>query len=250
MEKIKLKFMLAIMFTINLIIMIILYEDIIYIVDEYIALIILAYFIVDVFSVLLPKANDSIYSGKLFKKFYMESAEYSQEKLKKESKRITHRGYFGLLVYFIFIGTIGILYYNIPGFKVIYLYLIFSLLNLSDYFCILIWCPFRNIFFGNKCCNTCRISNWDRIMKFSILIFIPDAYISKFITVTLLALGILTALQWEYKFYTHPERFNSVSNEHLRCGNCDHMDCSRKRDIQLKNAIKNKYNKIKEKLNK
>ena len=89
-----------------------------------------------------------------------------------------------------------------------------------DLICVLFWCPFRVWFMKNRCCTTCRIFNWDHMMMFSPLVFIPGVY-----TWSLCAMAFLIFLVWEITFATHPERFWDGSNSALTCANCTDKLC-------------------------
>jgi len=89
-----------------------------------------------------------------------------------------------------------------------------------DLICVLIWCPFRLIL-GNKCCTTCRIFNWDHIMMFTPLIFVPS-----FFCWSLAAVAIVVVAAWEIGVLLHPERFWEQSNAALRCANCTDKLCT------------------------
>ena len=91
---------------------------------------------------------------------------------------------------------------------------------LCDIICVLFWCPFRVWFMKNRCCTTCRIFNWDHMMMFSPLVFIPGLY-----TWSLCAMAFLIFLVWEITFATHPERFWDGSNSALTCANCTDKLC-------------------------
>ena len=45
-----------------------------------------------------------------------------------------------------------------------YIYLVFMIYYWADMFCVNVWCPFHKLFFKSKCCNECRIYNWDHVM--------------------------------------------------------------------------------------
>lgn len=94
--------------------------------------------------------------------------------------------------------------------------------SVCDMICILFYCPFQQIL-GNKCCNACRIYNWDYIMMFTPLIFIGNAFATG-----LFVLGVVLFLRWEYVIFKHPERFCEESNANLKCANCKEVRCSRK----------------------
>lgn len=222
MNKIFFKFALSFVLLINTIIFVLFFDKYIYVVEDYLFPLFFLYFIIDSFSVILPMYNDAIYSSKMQKKMYIEVPGYNRDKLKQLAKHNNHIAILIFVLYFGLIATIGFAYLKISWIDRKYIYLVFFALNFADYFCIMIWCPFRSWFLKNSCCNTCRISNWDRIMKFSILIFIPNFY-----TITVFILGILIFLYWEYHHFTHPERFYRLSNKTLWCSSCDKITCGK-----------------------
>jgi len=154
---------------------------------------------------------------------YKEVPNYDKENVKKQMKKNNLIALIVFCLYFGGISVIGYLFLTFEWFDKPLLYLVFFAINFADYFCIVIWCPFSAIFFKNSCCNTCRISNWDRLMKFAILIFIPNIF-----TITIFILGLIIFGYWEYQHQKHPERFYRVSNEMLWCRNCDKETCEKK----------------------
>ena len=167
-------------------------KDNISIFNNYILPVIFIYFIFDCMTVLIPNIIKYIPSVKHFQKNYKESKDYDKNKLIIIKRDSNLRALVTFILYFGALTIIGLLYLRIDEIEVMHIYLIFALLNLADYICILFWCPFRSIILKNNCCYTCRITNWDRLMKFYILIFIPSFY-----TITLVILGILIFVIWE-----------------------------------------------------
>ena len=92
-----------------------------------------------------------------------------------------------------------------------------------DLICVLFWCPFRVFFMKNRCCTTCRIFNWDHLMMFLHLLFIPG-----FFTLSLGIASVIIFLVWEVLFHRHPERFWDRSNRALRCISCTDRLCGRR----------------------
>jgi len=92
---------------------------------------------------------------------------------------------------------------------------------LCDLICVLFWCPFRVFLMKNRCCTTCRIFNWDHLMMFSILAFVPS-----FFTLTLFFGSVLVFAVWEILFHRHPERFWDRTNRALRCVSCTDKLCA------------------------
>ena len=115
--------------------------------------------------------------------------------------------------------VIGILYYShVIDAKV--LFMISALFYVCDLICVLIWCPFRLIL-KNRCCTTCRIFNWDHLMMFTPMLFIPSFYAR-----SLLLMAIAVWLVWELCVMMYPERFWEFSNEALKCSACTDKLCT------------------------
>jgi len=109
-----------------------------------------------------------------------------------------------------------------------------------DLVCVLYWCPFRVWFMKNRCCTTCRIFNWDHMMMFSPILFVPG-----FFTWSLCALALLVFLVWEITFSLHPERFWEGTNEALKCSNCTDRLCGERNcrvDVPDFSALKRNQN--------
>ena len=165
-------------------------------------------------------ASTTTSTMKYSNKFYIEHPNYDRKFLLTTKKRNNWKALFTFVLYFGALTIIGLLYLSYNFLEDIYIYLLFLLINISDYFCILIWCPYKSIILKNSCCYTCRITNWDYLMKSYILIFVPN-----FFTLTLVILGILLFLVWEYNHHVYPERFYPISNDSLRCNNCNESLC-------------------------
>ena len=101
--------------------------------------------------------------------------------------------------------------------------LISTVFYVCDLICVLFWCPFRVFFMKNRCCTTCRIFNWDHLMMFLHLLFVPS-----FFTLSLGILSVIIFLLWELMFFRHPERFWDRSNRALRCISCTDGLCGRR----------------------
>lgn len=100
------------------------------------------------------------------------------------------------------------------------LFLLSVTFYVCDLICVLIWCPFR-LMMKNRCCTTCRIFNWDHLMMFTPLLFIPGFY-----TWSLCLLSIVVFCMWELSVLLYPERFWEQSNEALKCSNCTDKLCT------------------------
>ena len=107
--------------------------------------------------------------------------------------------------------------------------LISTAFYVCDLICVLFWCPFRVFFLKNRCCTTCRIFNWDHLMMFVHLLFIPS-----FFTLSLGIASVVIFLVWEVIFFRHPERFWDRSNRALRCISCTDQLCGRRLSVPKK----------------
>jgi len=92
-----------------------------------------------------------------------------------------------------------------------------------DLVCVLFFCPFQKWLMRNKCCNTCRIYNWDFAMMFTPLIAIPNIY-----NYSLVGMSFVVLAVWEIMHHKYPERFHDNTNENLRCKNCKEFMCKNK----------------------
>lgn len=106
------------------------------------------------------------------------------------------------------------------------LLLLSALFYVGDLVCILIWCPFRDVWMKNRCCTQCRIYNWDTLM-----LILPIAFIPGFYSYSLLGGALLVVGCWELSHLLHPERFYALTNARLQCGNCKgELGCARFRE--------------------
>lgn len=123
------------------------------------------------------------------------------------------------LVWFLLMAAVGALYFLgiLSRNSLLLISVVFYVLDLVF---VLYWCPFRVWFMKNRCCTTCRIFNWDHMMMFSPLVFIPGFY-----TWTLCLAAIAVLLVWEITFALHPERFWEGTNTALKCSNCTDRLC-------------------------
>lgn len=154
---------------------------------------------------------------KIFKKNYIENKDF-----KGKVKRDYHSPLGVALVWMLLNCNIFILYFT--GYLNADLLFIISLIfSVCDLVCILIICPFQVLYMRNKCCNTCRIYNWDYPMMFTPLWVVPSFY-----NYSLVALSWVVLIIWEVGYYKHPERFVEESNACLSCKNCKEFMCKNK----------------------
>ncbi|QVK21313.1 hypothetical protein KHQ82_02995 [Mycoplasmatota bacterium] len=217
MKYTKIKYLLSTILLIVSLVLFFFYNDFLVKIPEWVYNIFWLIFILDILSVIIPRFAKYSPSGKYLKKFFKE-ANYSKESLFEYVKAMNVRAIITFSLYMLFLLCVGVLYYTniINRYHIILLVII---LNFIDYFSINTWCIFHKIFIRNRCCNTCRIYNWDHFLKFAPFIFIPE-----FKTWSLFLLGAIALIEWEISYALHPERFIDISNENLRCSNCKY-DC-------------------------
>ncbi len=222
MIKTKLKFALSADFLLISVVFVVFFNNHLPILLNYIFPIMFVYFIVDSLIVLFPSLHNYIPSKKHLLIEQDQNISYNKDSLLNIKQSSNKRALLTFILYFGVLTILGIIYLSFDVFEEIHLYLLFLFINIADYFCILVWCPFKNFLLKNTCCYTCRITNWDRFMKFYILIFIPNIY-----TVSLVLLGIIIFIVWEYQHQIHPERFYSISNDVLKCSSCNEQLCNK-----------------------
>jgi len=216
MRKLKYKFAFSFVLLLNTAIFVFFYDEYVYLLDDYLIPILFVFFFIDSLMVIVPKLNKDTFSGKYLHKFFKAYPKYNINKVRALRQKENIGALLIFLLYFSGVFIVGMSYLYFDWFELKHLYIVFLSINLSDYICILLWCPFRSLFLKNKCCNTCRISNWDRLMKFALLLFIPNFY-----TISIFIMGLIVFILWEISFTNNPEYFYSSSNEMLRCSNCD-----------------------------
>ena len=174
------------------------------------------YLVLEMIFLIIPYTNNHSYNGKLFAKHYIEVESYNKEKLDKYIEKCNKQARRVLIVWTLFNLFIYAIYkkYNLSK---SYVFLVFMFYYWLDMFCVNIWCPFHKLFFKSKCCNECRIYNWDHVMLFTPLVFIKS-----FWTYSLFVLSLFAFFQWEYMIKVHPERFSPVSNKKLQCKYCNY----------------------------
>lgn len=166
---------------------------------------------------LLPFNRDvsSMGNQKIFKKNFIPTEI-------KDIKRDTKSAIMVAIVWILLNLPFGILYL-LDYLSADFMMLLALFYSVCDYICILFYCPFQKWMMKNKCCNTCRIYNWDFAMMFTPLIFIPNFY-----NYTLVILSIVVLVIWEINYYLHTERFHEETNENLKCKNCKEFMCKNK----------------------
>ena len=176
---------------------------------------------IDMIAQLIPiQKHISIGSLKVFRQHFRPIREkINHHALKEHIKIATKSAFWVLLLWCALIAAIGAL--HAAGILTnVHLFLITVVFYVCDLICVLIWCPFR-LMMKNRCCTTCRIFNWDHLMMFSPMIFIPSFY-----AWSLFGMSLIVFLIWEGCILVHPERFWDKTNAALQCANCTDKLCT------------------------
>ena len=193
---------------------------------DYTQIVLLAMWLIFVFEMIFrffPSKLESMGCQKIFNRNYKP---YVSDKPKKP-KNISWKRTFAVALSWIALNSIfGILYFThiIDDGILILISLFYSI---CDMICILFFCPFQTWFMKNKCCNTCRIYNWDYAMICTPLVFIPNIF-----TWSLVTLSLILLIKWEVVLKVRPERFAENTNQSLKCANCTEKLCAHKKQLQ------------------
>ena len=183
--------------------------------------IILVFFSYKMISRLIPSKRESMGNQKVFLKNYINKIKDLKQitSLKNEGNRVA---WIVAIVWLLGNISIFILYFC----KIIdreFLMIIAMAFSVCDLVCVLAICPFQRLFMRNKCCNTCRIYNWDFAMMFTPLWVVPSI-----ITLPLVLQSLTVLIHWEVKHNQFPERFYEETNDCLSCKNCKEFMCRNK----------------------
>ncbi len=161
---------------------------------------------------------------KYLKRSFQASSDYAATGIftKKEqaNKRTADKGALIALGLFYAMNAVWLVLYLLEVFRPQELFGLMLLYYIGDMICVLGFCPFRLLFMRNRCCNVCRIYNWDAIMLVTPLLLVPGLY-----SWTLGLIAIAYTIVWEVSYYRHPERFFDSSNVSLSCKHCKHGLC-------------------------
>lgn len=151
-------------------------------------------------------------------KSYEEKGKFSEKET--EYKRIMDKRTMWTLGAFFLMNAVWLVLYCMGIFRPQELFGLMLLYFIGDMVCVFGICPFRLIFLKHRCCNVCRIYNWDSIMLVTPLVLVPSLY-----SWTLGVIAIIYTVVWEVSYYKHPERFYGSSNVNLNCNTCKHGLC-------------------------
>lgn len=106
---------------------------------------------------------------------YDEIPDYDRLKLFDFVKEQNVRAWRVMLIWLSFNAVFAALYlFRVIGKADLLMLTVFYFL--SDYICILFYCPFQSYIMKNKCCVNCRIFDWGHFMMFTPMLFIKDFF--------------------------------------------------------------------------
>lgn len=180
-------------------------------------------FMVTMLSHLIPNNRLTMAWQKARENQYRPVENLDELALLKQTQQMNTRAWMVMLIWLSFNAIFGALYL----FRVITsseLLMLSVFYYLSDYICILLFCPFQTFIMKNKCCINCRIYDWGHFMMFTPMLFIRNFY-----SWSLFFTSLVVLIHWEIQYSKHPERFWEGSNLTLKCENCKERTCAIKR---------------------
>lgn len=188
------------------------------------------FFMAIMLSHLFPTEKLTMALLKSKKETYVKQEGYSEIELLRFVQDMNIKAWMVMLVWLCFNAVIGILYlFHILDDADLFMITVFFFL--SDYLCILFFCPFQTLIMKNRCCVNCRIFDWGHFMMFT-----PMLFIRNFFCWSLFFTSVVVLIHWEIVYAKHPERFWSGSNQTIQCSKCKDKTCQVKN--QIKSAVK------------
>lgn len=151
-------------------------------------------------------------------KAYQENGAFTEKEV-EHKKTMDKRAFIALGVFFL-MNAVWLVLYHMRIFRPQELFGLMLLYFIGDMVCVFGFCPFRLFFLKHRCCNVCRIYNWDSLMLVTPIILVPSWY-----SWTLGAIAVVYTTIWEVVYHRHPERFYGSSNANLNCNTCKHGMC-------------------------
>lgn len=190
------------------------------------------YLMIETLFLIIPYTNNHSYNGKLFVKHYIPADNYDKDNLGKYIKK-NNKHARSVLAAWVVLNVVLFIIYFIYNLSTPYIFLVFMIYYWTDMFCVNVWCPFHKLFFKSKCCNECRIYNWDHVMFCT-----PLLLIKSFWSYSLFLLSLFAFIQWEYMIRKYPERFSPLSNKKLQCKDCNyHCRFNKMKHLKSRNYI-------------
>ena len=175
---------------------------------------------------LFPLESLSMALRKNKRETYEEVPDYSEVELMKFVQDQNIKAWKIMLIWLSGNAVVGLLYlFHILDVADLLMLTVFYFL--SDYICILFFCPFQTGIMKNKCCVNCRIYDWGHFMMFTPMLFIQNFY-----SWSLFFTSLVVLIHWEIVYAKHPERFWSGSNRTLQCANCQDKTCQIKKKLK------------------
>ncbi len=184
-------------------------------------------FMVVMLSHLFPRDRLSMALLKGKEENYREVPGYQRLELLEYVQSMNNKAWRVMLVWLVFNGIWGLLYL-VGVVDTADLLMLTVFYFLSDYICILFFCPFQNMIMGNKSSINCRINDWAHFMMFT-----PMLFIKNFFSWSLFFTSCVVLIHWELVYAKHPERFWEGSNQTLRCQNCQDKTCQIKSGLRM-----------------
>lgn len=181
------------------------------------------FFMIIMISHLIPNNRLTMAWQKARETAFRPAEHYNELELMKFAQDKNVRAWRVMLVWISFNAIFGVLYLiGIISQSDLLMLSVFYFL--SDYICILLFCPFQKFIMKSKCCINCRIYDWGHFMMFTPMLFIRNFY-----SWSLFFTSLVVLIHWEIIYAKHPERFWEGSNLTLRCENCKEKTCYIKR---------------------
>ncbi len=174
---------------------------------------------------IFPHDKLSMAARKANEQKYVPEENYSELDLLRFVRRQNIRAWKVMLVWLIFNACFAALYlFDVINEADMFMLTVFYFL--SDYICILFFCPFQTFLMKNRCCVNCRIFDWGHFMMFT-----PMLFVKNFFSWSLFFTSCVVLIRWEIVYSRHPERFWYGSNKNLQCVNCKDKLCRYKKKI-------------------
>lgn len=180
------------------------------------------YFMIMMISHIFPTRSRSFAGRKAKSEHYVPVCGYSELEMLRFVQDQNRKAWTVMLVWLSGNAVIGILYL-LGWISASGLILLSVFFFLSDYICILFFCPFQSVIMKNRCCISCRIYDWGHFMMFTPMLFIPN-----FFSWSLFFTACVELIRWELLYAKYPERFWHGSNQALQCEKCREKICQLK----------------------
>ena len=171
---------------------------------------------------LLPKSKITMGVRKVHAEAFHAAEHYGTEDLYRYVRESNIRAWKVMLIWLCFNAVFAAVYLAgvIGDAEMVMLTMFYYL---SDFICMLIFCPFQTFWMKNRCCVNCRIYDWGHFMMFT-----PMLFVKSFFSWSLFFTACVVLIRWEVIYASFPERFWDGSNTAIRCVNCSEQVCRMK----------------------